>query len=105
MGVIKVNLESEFKSCLNNNDLVICDYTAQWCYPCKIMSPIFEQLSEKYNNNSIFIKVDIDELSSVADEQNIVSMPTFKIYIKGKEVNSVIGADKQKLIKICEKYF
>ena len=83
MTVIKINLESEFKSCLNNNDLVICDYGSLRCQPCRIMSPIFEELSEKYSK-ALFIKIDIDELPTIADEQNIVSMPTFKIYLKGK---------------------
>ena len=104
MSVKEVKLKSEFKSCLNNNDLVICDYGSLRCQPCKIMSPIFEKLSEKYLK-VVFIKVDIDELPTLADEQNIVLMPTFKIYIKGEEIDIVIGADKSKLIKVCEKYF
>jgi thioredoxin 1 len=102
MGVIKISSELDFNKYINEKDIVICNYGSLRCNPCKIMSPIFEQLSEKYPNIT-FIKIDIDQLSTVADEQQISSLPTFKVYYKSKEIDFVIGADKSKLKIMCEK--
>lgn len=100
--VTKITIESEFDNCLNNNDIVICYYTAVYCAPCKMMSPLFDDLSDIYTN-IVFIKLDVDQVESVANKQNISSMPTFKVYNKGKEIDFVIGSDKIKLKEMCKK--
>lgn len=73
-------------------------FTAVWCGPCRLLSPVIAQLSEKYPNVTTY-KIDIDqeELGSTLSELNIHSVPTLHFYKDGKKVSEVIGADLQRL--------
>jgi thioredoxin 1 len=81
----------------------IVDFTATWCGPCKQIAPFFSDLSEKYKTVQ-FIKVDVDELESVAQEAGVSAMPTFMIYKDGKNVDSLVGASKEKLESLVQKF-
>ena len=67
---------------------VLVDFTADWCPPCKMISPIYTQLSDKYSGIA-FSKVDVDQVGDAAAEQRIRSIPTFQFYKDGKQVNQV----------------
>eukprot|EP01111_Echinosteliopsis_oligospora_P019650 TRINITY_DN95_c0_g1_i1.p1 TRINITY_DN95_c0_g1~~TRINITY_DN95_c0_g1_i1.p1 ORF type:complete len:119 (+),score=28.37 TRINITY_DN95_c0_g1_i1:38-358(+) len=74
--------------------LVVVDYSAEWCGPCKMIGPHFTKLSEQYNN-AVFIHVDIDELGEVAAD--VSSVPTFKFFKNGSEVHKFSGANVKAL--------
>ncbi|GLJ26486.1 hypothetical protein SUGI_0511590 [Cryptomeria japonica] len=75
---------------------VVVDFTATWCGPCRIISPVFVELSKKYTN-VVFLKVDVDELQDVTAEWEVQAMPTF-IFIKdGKAIDKIVGAKKDEL--------
>ncbi|EGC37579.1 hypothetical protein DICPUDRAFT_13409, partial [Dictyostelium purpureum] len=76
--------------------LVVVDYTATWCGPCKAIAPIFIQLSNQYPD-VIFLKIDVDKCKFTAEEQGIRSMPTFQFFIKGQKIHEFSGADKNQL--------
>ncbi|GFQ07983.1 thioredoxin h2 [Phtheirospermum japonicum] len=84
------------------NKLVVVDFSATWCGPCKMMEPVFNGLSVKYSDVD-FVKIDVDELSDVAREFGVQAMPTFLLLKQGKEVERVVGAKKddleQKILK------
>jgi thiol-disulfide isomerase/thioredoxin len=63
-------------------------YTATWCPPCRAIAPIFEKLSEKYEN-IVFTKIDVDQLPEAATAASIRSVPTFIFKNKGKTVTEV----------------
>nr|XP_033507789.1 thioredoxin isoform X2 [Epinephelus lanceolatus] len=92
----------EFNAILKEagDKLVVVDFTASWCGPCKQIGPHFDELSNKAENkNVIFLKVDVDEAQDVAAKWDIGAMPTF-IFIKNeKKVTEVVGADPGKLGK------
>uniref|UniRef100_A0A8C4EBJ2 Thioredoxin domain-containing protein n=1 Tax=Dicentrarchus labrax TaxID=13489 RepID=A0A8C4EBJ2_DICLA len=76
--------------------LVVVDFTATWCGPCKQIGPIFEEQSLKpENKNVIFLKVDVDEAEDVSSSCNISCMPTFQFYKNGEKVR--ILEEKQTL--------
>ncbi|XP_041634863.1 thioredoxin-like [Cheilinus undulatus] len=102
--VKKVNTKEEFDSVLREagDKVVVVDFTAAWCGPCRMIAPKFEEASEKYTD-MIFIKVDVDECSDVAAECKISCMPTFVFFKNGKEVNRFSGADEGNLLKAIEK--
>jgi thioredoxin len=102
MGVLVIKSDSEFQTALAN-PLVIVDFTAAWCGPCKAISPVFEQLSNK-NPEIKFIKVDVDELKEVARTCKVSSMPTFQFFKSGVKVDEVKGADKNALEQMIAKY-
>ncbi|CAG80251.1 YALI0E31647p [Yarrowia lipolytica CLIB122] len=82
----------EFDKVLKS-ELVIVDFFAEWCGPCKVISPFVETLQSDYNQ-VLFAKVDVDQGKDIAAKYTVSSMPTFVYFHKGKEVNRVVGADR-----------
>jgi len=89
-------LEKKLSAASKTSRLAILYFTATWCGPCRFISPIYTSLAEKYPK-VVFLKIDIDEARDVAASWNISSVPTFFFVKNGKEVDSVVGADKSTL--------
>ncbi|XP_067117469.1 thioredoxin b [Osmerus mordax] len=78
--------------------LVVVDFTATWCGPCKNIAPRFKELSDKPDNkNVVFLKVDVDEAEEVAKHCDIKCMPTFHFYRNAEKVDEFAGANYPKL--------
>jgi len=92
----------------DNKKAVFVDFTASWCPPCKMIKPIFEELAETHKDleGVKFVKIDVDENDEVAQEYAIRSMPTFKVFVDGKEVaeDGFGGASVEKLKAMVTKY-
>ena len=83
-----INNMEEFKAVHEKagaDAVVVIDYTASWCPPCKHIGPIFAGMSTEFKN-VIFKKVDVDEAKDVAENAGITAMPTFKFYKGGEEI-------------------
>eukprot|EP00250_Pteridium_aquilinum_P035810 c9956_g1_i1 orf=329-688(-) len=78
------------------NKVVVVDFTATWCGPCKFIAPFFADLSEKYPN-LIFLKVDVDEMNDISTEFEVRAMPTFLFIEKKRTVDKIVGANKHEL--------
>ncbi|KAJ1437780.1 Thioredoxin-like superfamily [Sesbania bispinosa] len=89
-------LETKLSAASKTSRLAILYFTATWCGPCRFISPIYTSLAEKYPK-VVFLKADIDEARDVAARWNISSVPTFFFVKNGKQVDSVVGADKSTL--------
>ena len=76
---------------LQNERPVIVDFWAPWCAPCKLMAPVFEELSEEYGEKVVFTKVNTDENYDTATQYGIQSIPTLVIFHNGREVNRLVG--------------
>ncbi len=83
---------------LINNDLVLVDFYATWCGPCRLISPIIDEIS-KENKDLTVIKVDVDKHQALAGRYGIMSIPTLKVFKKGKEEQTSIGYLEKDAIK------
>lgn len=83
--------------------LVVVDFFATWCGPCKMISPHMEEMS-KTMTDVVFLKVDVDECEDIAQEFKITAMPTFVFLKKGVQQESLMGANVEKLKEMVNKY-
>jgi len=94
--------ESNFKKELNNK-VILVDFWASWCVPCKMMAPILNEVSKELSENKYVGKVNIEEFQSLAQKYKVRNIPTFILFKNGVEVNRFIGAKtKDFLIKQIE---
>eukprot|EP00794_Sanderia_malayensis_P008122 gene8122-8992_t len=83
MSIKKLETKGDFDELMQTKDkLIVIDFFATWCGPCKIISPKFEGLTQKYPN-VIFAKVDVDENGETSEFCQISAMPTFLFYKNG----------------------
>ena len=71
---------------------VLVDFYADWCGPCKMMAPIVTQLAEEYEGKLKVGKCNIDDEDGLARMYRVMSIPTMKIFVQGKDVATVVGA-------------
>ncbi|KAL9950635.1 hypothetical protein ACROYT_G043162 [Oculina patagonica] len=84
--------------------LVVIDFYADWCGPCKIIAPKVEQMSTVEFPDVCFAKVNVDENSETTEAEGISAMPTFKLYKDGKKIDELTGANEAKLKELIQKY-
>ena len=82
-----------------NDGVVVVDFFATWCGPCKMLAPIFEQLSVEMKDDAKFVKVDIDKSLEIARKYMISSVPTMMIFKDGKPVDTMVGFMPKESIK------
>ncbi|MFK4785815.1 thioredoxin [Fusobacterium sp. MFO224] len=87
INITKNNFESEV---LKSNDIVILDFWATWCGPCRALGPILESFANK-NSNIKIGKINVDEEAELAGKFQIMSIPTLIIYKNGEIINKSVG--------------
>ncbi|EPS61811.1 thioredoxin [Genlisea aurea] len=85
-----------FDKGVESGKLIVVDFTASWCGPCRFISPILADIAKK-TPHVIFFKVDIDEVQALTGEYRVEAMPTFVFIKEGKEVDRLVGAVKDDL--------
>lgn len=84
--------DENFSATLTANDLLVVDFWAPWCAPCRMVGPIIEQLSKEYAGKVTFAKMNVDENQRVPSNYGIMSIPTIIVMQKGKIVETIVGA-------------
>ncbi|MBR4003694.1 MAG: thioredoxin [Clostridia bacterium] len=82
------SFEAEVK---NGKGLVLVDFYATWCGPCKMLAPVLEQVADEVKEKATIKKLDIDECLDIAKEFNVMSVPTMILFKDGKEVERIVG--------------
>lgn len=93
-SIIEVKSVEEFNKILKDypDNIIIIDFWAVWCGPCMFFAPIFKKLHKEFQNDFIFLKVNVDENSSVAMKYQITGIPTTLFIKNGDVVNKIVGA-------------
>ena len=96
--VTLVDAEEKFDEAVAKPSLTVCYYTASWCGPCRMISPMYDQLAVEHAGVA-FLKIDVDEMPELAEAAGITAMPTFK-FVKGNKTlneHTIVGGDVAKL--------
>lgn len=91
MEPVVVNSENFENEVRKNKNVVLVDFYAQWCGPCKMLAPVLEQVGEEVKDKAVIAKLDIDEALDIAKEFNVMSVPTMILFKDGKEVDRIVG--------------
>ncbi len=88
-----------FKEAVQSHPLVVVDCWAPWCGPCRLISPILEEIARDYAGKIFFGKLNVDENPKVATQYGIMSIPTLLIFKNSRLVDRVIGAMPRKILE------
>lgn len=97
--VLHIN-EQSFDKVLKN-DLVLVDFWAEWCAPCRMQGPILDEVAKEINGKALISKLNVDDNRAIASKYGIMSIPTLLLFKKGKVVKQFVGVQpKDTLVKI-----
>ena len=85
------NKES-FEQAVNSGKLVMVDFWAAWCGPCRMLSPVIDGLDKRYEGKVVIGKVNVDEEQELAMQFGVISIPTLVVVKNGEVVNQSVGA-------------
>ena len=102
MNIMKVTDENFEQEVLNSNIPVLVDFYADWCGPCKMLSPIVDEVA-KENDDIKVVKVNVDESQNTAIKYQVMSIPTLVVIKNGNEVNRSVGLiDKEEVLNLVK---
>lgn len=90
MNIIKIKEEEFEEKVLKNNKKVLVDFYADWCGPCRMLSPIIEEIA-KENDEYEFVKVNVDDCPEVSRKYGVMSIPTLIVFENGVEKKKTLG--------------
>lgn len=99
MSVLKITSENYKKEVLESNKTVLIDFYADWCGPCRIMSPIIDEIAEETDSIKVG-KINVDENPDLAMEYDVMSIPTIVIIKNGEVSKTFVGVrDKNEILE------
>ncbi len=91
MNMVKQINKADFKNTIRKNDVVLVDFYADWCGPCKALAPVLQSVSNEFQGKALITKVNIDKNQALAFKYNIRSIPTLLYFQKGKLIGQTSG--------------
>ena len=102
MDILKVNSQNFEEEVLKSEKPVLVDFYADWCGPCKMLSPIVDQVAEE-NEDIKVVKVNVDDAQDLAMKYQVMSIPTLVVIKEGKEINRSVGLiDKNQVVNMIK---
>jgi thioredoxin len=94
------NLPKSFDQLIQKSELpVLVDFWAEWCGPCKMVTPVIKQIAHTYKDRLVTVKINIDKKPQIAAKYGIQSIPTIMLFKKGQPVMRVTGAQPYESLK------
>ena len=104
MSVINITKENFEKEVLQSSQIVLLDFWAQWCPPCRMIAPILDKIGEE-KNEIIIGKINVDEEQGLVQEFRVANIPTLVVTKDGVEVNRSMGAvSKQEILELIDSF-
>jgi len=91
-GVFEVTSSSWDNEVIKAQGLVMVDFWAAWCAPCRMVSPTVEELAKEYVGKMKFMKLNTDENPDIASKYNIMGIPTLMFFKDGQKIDAIVGA-------------
>ena len=102
MAIIEVNKDNFEEEVLKSDKKVLVDFWADWCGPCKMLSPVIDKLAEELDDVKV-CKVNVDTEPTISIEYNIMSIPTLIVFENCVEVNSSVGlVSKEEVLELLK---
>jgi thioredoxin 1 len=98
MAIIHVSEQTFKKEVEQSEKIVVLDFWAEWCGPCRMLGPVFEQLSQEMPNVT-FAKVNVDEEPGLAEQFSIRGIPCLVLTKKGQEISRIVGFAPKDVLK------
>ena len=92
MSIVPFHItDANFDETIKNNKLVLVDFWASWCGPCRALAPTIEELAREYNGKALVGKLDVDENPATAERFQVFSIPTMIVFKGGQETERLVG--------------
>lgn len=103
MSILKLTSDNFDSEVMNSDRPVLIDFWAAWCGPCKMLSPIVDEIAEEFSDSYKVCKVNVDDEPELAGKFNVFSIPTLVVIIDGKVVRSSVGyKPKESVIELLK---
>lgn len=90
---------------MSSDKVVVADFWASWCGPCKMLSPVIEQVESELGTKAKFVKINIDDNPALSQQFGIASIPTVMVFDNGNVVDTMVGfRPKQDIVRLIEKH-
>lgn len=104
MNAKEITLQSFEKDVMRSKVPVMVDFWASWCGPCKMVSPLIDELAEDYDGRATVGKINVDEQAELAERFRVMTIPTVMIFKNGEPVDKLVGVkSKEELAQMLEK--
>lgn len=92
MLIKEVTDSSFYEEVIKSDSLVLVDFWAPWCGPCRMIAPVIDEIAKDYKSIVKVVKINTDDNPTIATQYSIRSIPTVMLFIKGEKVDTIIGA-------------